>query len=109
MAQPIKSEFKKEGTLQAIKVEVAGRTYPVLIQPSEEKEIRTIVEEINTKIYFFQEKYPKNDLQDAVAMAYLAFAAQVNNEKNYFTPANEAELNARLEALNSITEKAINK
>ncbi len=100
MAEPIKSQGKKEPTLHQIKVEVAGRVYPVLIQPSEEKDVLEIVNEINEKIKFFQQKYAKSDIQDCIAMAYLAFAAQVAQEKKHYTLENEAELTKKLEELN---------
>jgi cell division protein ZapA len=53
---------------------IAGRQYPVKVEPKEEKAIRSIEKSINQKINEFQIHYKGKDKQDCITMAMLSIA-----------------------------------
>lgn len=55
---------------------IAGRQYPVKVEPNEEKAIRSIEKSINQKINEFQIHYKGKDKQDCITMAMLSIAFQ---------------------------------
>ncbi len=60
----------------SIKVTIAGRTYPLTIERSEEERIRKAVSEINDNIKNLQDNYAVKDTQDLLAMTALQFSTQ---------------------------------
>ena len=60
----------------SIKVNIAGRTYPLTIDRSEEERIRKAADNINSNIKKFQEAYAVKDMQDLLAMTALQFGTQ---------------------------------
>lgn len=56
---------------RSIKIEVAGRTYPITVSAMEEGQIREAAERINSSIERLRASYPHTDQQDLVAMAAL--------------------------------------
>jgi cell division protein ZapA (FtsZ GTPase activity inhibitor) len=60
----------------SIKVTIAGRTYPLTIERSEEEKIRKAVSEINDNIKNLQDNYAVKDTQDLLAMTALQFSTQ---------------------------------
>lgn len=72
----------------SIKVNIAGRVYPLSIDREEEEVIRKAADEINRNIKELQSNYAVKDVQDLIAMTALQFATQaidnsgsVENEK----------------------------
>ncbi|MDZ4823153.1 MAG: cell division protein ZapA [Flavobacteriales bacterium] len=65
----------------SIRVNIAGRTYPLTIDSSEETVIRHAEESIETSIRQFQQNYAVKDKQDLLAMAALQVAAKNHGEK----------------------------
>tara|TARA_B100001059_G_C17588258_1_gene453313 strand:- start:145 stop:432 length:288 start_codon:yes stop_codon:yes gene_type:complete len=60
----------------SIKVNIAGRTYPLTIERDEEEMIRKAAAEINKNIDILKESYAVKDNQDLLAMTALQFATK---------------------------------
>ena len=60
----------------SIKVTIAGRTYPLTIDRSEEEKIRVAVSKINDNIQDLRDNYAVKDTQDLLAMTALQFSTQ---------------------------------
>ncbi|MBL0316263.1 MAG: cell division protein ZapA [Flavobacteriales bacterium] len=60
----------------SIKVNIAGRTYPLTIKALEEPGIRNAEQAIEESIQVFQKNYAVKDKQDLLAMAALQMAAK---------------------------------
>jgi len=61
----------------SIKLNIAGRIYPLTIKREEEEAIRKAAKHIEASIKSFQENYAVRDKQDLLAMASLQFATQL--------------------------------
>lgn len=59
----------------SIKVVVAGRTYPLTVEESEQAAIIGASEDINRRIKVLQENYAVKDVQDLLAMTALQLSA----------------------------------
>lgn len=64
----------------SIKVTIAGRTYPLTIQASQEPAIRKAEKALEESIAFFQKNYAVKDKQDLLAMAALQLASAKSQE-----------------------------
>jgi len=66
----------------SIKVNIAGRTYPLTVSSLEEPGIRKAEQAIEESVQVFQKNYAVKDKQDLLAMAALQMAAkaQINQE-----------------------------
>ncbi len=64
---------------RSIRVELAGRAYPLTIQVSEEANVRRAVEEINESMDRLKANYPLTDKQDLLAMAALEVTVRALN------------------------------
>ncbi|MCC6839332.1 MAG: cell division protein ZapA [Flavobacteriales bacterium] len=64
---------------RAIRIELAGRAYPLTIHPDEEENIRTAANEINESINRLKASYPLTDKQDLLAMAALEVTTRALN------------------------------
>ncbi len=62
----------------SIKVIVAGRTYPLTVNKSEEEIILKAAEEINKSIKALQDSYAVKDMQDLLAMTALQYGAKLS-------------------------------
>ena len=60
----------------SIKVNIAGRTYPLTIAREEEEMIRKAAAEINKNIDILKQSYAVKDNQDLLAMTALQFATK---------------------------------
>jgi cell division protein ZapA (FtsZ GTPase activity inhibitor) len=60
----------------SIKVNIAGRIYPLTVSEREEAEIRRAEQAIEESIQVFQKNYAVKDKQDLLAMAALQMAAK---------------------------------
>lgn len=61
----------------SIKVTIAGRTYPLTIDRSEEEGIRKAADAINKNIKDLQSNYAVRDMQDLIAMTSLQFSTDL--------------------------------
>ncbi|MFK8103171.1 MAG: cell division protein ZapA [Saprospiraceae bacterium] len=90
-----------------ITVLIAGRTYPLKIQTSDEPAIRGIVKDLNEKISRFQLTYSKKDKQDCLSMALLTYAVDLHKSKqNTSSTAAEPdkELSTKIEQLDELLD-----
>lgn len=62
----------------SIKVNIAGRTYPLTIERSEEEMIRKAADKINESIKDLKENYAVKDIQDLLAMTALQLSTKSN-------------------------------
>ena len=63
----------QEDDLKTIKVTIAGRAFPVKVDDHEEKLVKDLEQELNTKILEFQNNYPGRDKLDCVIMTLLTY------------------------------------
>ena len=63
----------------SLKVVVAGRTYPLSIEESEEKRVLKSANNINKAIRLLQDNYAVKDMQDLLAMTALQLASKSDN------------------------------
>ena len=64
---------------RSIRIELAGRAYPLTIHPDEEENIRAAAQEINESITRLKASYPLTDKQDLLAMAALEVTTRALN------------------------------
>ena len=60
----------------SLKVVVAGRTYPLSVEESEEKRVLKSASDINKAIKLLQDNYAVKDMQDLLAMTALQLASK---------------------------------
>ena len=58
-----------------IKIPIANRVYPMIIEPSKEQGLRLASQKINDLIKKFEQNYSVQDKQDALAMCALQIAS----------------------------------
>jgi cell division protein ZapA len=90
----------------SIKVVVAGRTYPLTVEETEEAGVQEAANDINKRIQFLKDNYAVKDVQDLLAMT----ALQVAVKKGDTSPsaAVQQDLSAPTQALETLLE-ALNK
>ncbi|MBL0126157.1 MAG: cell division protein ZapA [Flavobacteriales bacterium] len=84
---------------RSIRVELAGRAYPLTIHQAEEENVRRAVDEINESITRLKEHYPLTDKQDMLAMAAMEVAVRAMNTN---APKQEAEALAVLTGIEKL-------
>lgn len=65
---------------KSIRVELAGRAYPLTIREDEEQNVRAAAKEINESINRLKASYPLTDKQDLLAMAALEVSTRALNQ-----------------------------
>lgn len=83
----------------SIRIELAGRAYPLTVSPEEEVNIRKAAQEINESITRLKAAYPLTDKQDLLAMAALEVTTRVLNQA---APRAHADDLAAVEALEEL-------
>ncbi|HEX2618190.1 MAG TPA: cell division protein ZapA [Flavobacteriales bacterium] len=83
----------------SIRIELAGRAYPLTIHPDEEVHIRSAAHEINESIARLKAHYPMTDKQDLLAMAALEVTTRALNAAKSRTAASDEAMLAELERL----------
>lgn len=86
-------------TERSIRVELAGRAYPLTIDQAEEENVRKAVEEINESIARLKANYPMTDKQDLLAMASLEVTVRALNTS---APRQDAEAEAAIAAIEEL-------
>lgn len=66
----------------SIKVNIAGRIYPLTIDSSEEAGIMKAAEDLAKKLKAFEKSYSVRDKQDLLAMCALQYANEAMEEKS---------------------------
>lgn len=83
----------------SIRIELAGRAYPLTIHPDEEEQIRLAAQEINESIARLRSGYPMTDKQDLLAMAALEVTTRALNAAKPQPPPADAEVLDELDRL----------
>lgn len=65
----------------SIKVVVAGRSYPLSVNESEQAKVLQAAEDINRSIKMLQDNYAVKDMQDLLAMTALQLAIKPANQQ----------------------------
>jgi cell division protein ZapA len=65
----------------SLKVVVAGRTYPLSVNESEEQRVLKAAEDINKSIQMLKDNYAVRDVQDLLAMTALQLASKSESPK----------------------------
>ena len=68
--------------IQKIKINIAGRYYPVKIEDGEEEVIRSIEKEINRKINEYVRNYNNNNILDITNMILFDYAYKLHQTKD---------------------------
>ncbi|ATA88962.1 cell division protein ZapA [Capnocytophaga stomatis] len=64
-----------------IKLSIADRVYPLVIEPHQEEGFRKAAKEINEMIHNFERNYELKDKRDALAMCTIVLATQIEQAK----------------------------
>ena len=83
----------------SIRIEIAGRAYPLTIHKEEEVNIRKAVQEINDSITRLKQHYPLTDKQDLLAMAALEVTTRALNSAKPTPSQTDKEVMDELERL----------
>lgn len=83
----------------ALKIIVAGRTYPLTIKKEEESAIRSAADRINSNIQKLQGSYAVKDMQDLLAMTALQIAVQSNADLSKESSSNLTTFNEDIRKL----------
>jgi cell division protein ZapA len=89
-----------------VKINIAGRQYPLSINAEEEEAVRAAGKEINKLIQEFEERYAVTDKQDAIAMVALQMASKLNLLKQTGKGADNA-VNDKLNELAQFIEREL--
>lgn len=91
----------------ALKIIIAGRTYPLTIKKEEESAIKAAAEKINSNIKKLQGSYAVKDMQDLLAMTALQLAIQKNAETSTTAAPSNDSINETIQQLISEIDKAL--
>lgn len=84
----------------ALKINIAGRTYPLNVPEAEAEAVHHAAAEINKAIDLLRKNYAVNDTQDLLAMSALQLLTKAKAEaKPTVAAPNYADIEAALEAL----------
>ncbi|MGB1032403.1 MAG: cell division protein ZapA [Flavobacteriales bacterium] len=88
----------------SIKLNIAGRIYPLTIKREEEEAIRKAAKHIEASIKSFQENYAVRDKQDLLAMTSLQLATQLQKPGG---GGEDAQLKSELDLINTKLQQAL--
>lgn len=89
-----------------ITIYIDGRPYSLKVNINEVSMIRTVVDEVNSKLKNFQKAYKNRDKKDLLSMTLLTYAVETAKFNNTQTP---TAINDRLDVLNDLLDEALNK
>lgn len=93
-----------------INILVAGRPYKLKVEPGEEGLVRQVAKNINDKVQDYQQQFFSKDKQDFLAMIALQTGVELlKNKKSDDLPANDPELEQKLDALNTLLDQHLKK
>ncbi|HMN06871.1 MAG TPA: cell division protein ZapA [Flavobacteriales bacterium] len=95
----MKSKIADAMEEKSIRIELAGRAYPLTIHAEEEENVRTAAKEINDSIDRLKASYPLTDKQDLLAMAALEVSTRALNVAKASSPGMEQPVLDELEGL----------
>lgn len=85
----------------SIRVNIAGRTYPLTIETDEEEQVRKAAKQIDEKINELKDQYAVNDTQDYLAMVALEFATRLQQPVSTVPDGLEEKVDSIGQLLNS--------
>lgn len=91
-----------------VKINIAGRFYPLTINAEEEEAVRNAGKEINRLVQEFEDRYAVTDKQDAISMVALQMASKLNLLKQS-GEGNDQELNDKVSELTEFIERELEK
>lgn len=91
-----------------VKINIAGRLYPLTVNAEEELAVREAGKEINKLIQEFEDRYAVTDKQDAIAMVALQMTSKLNLQKET-NVGDDLELNERIAQLIEFVDKELEK
>ncbi len=89
----------------SIKVNIAGRIYPLTIKRNEEQSVRLAAKKIEDSIKKFQDNYAVKDKQDLLAMTALQLSTELANKEG--VPVEDPQLAENLKSINQMLDGAI--
>ncbi len=89
-----------------IKISIAGRVYPLTINPDQEEGLRKASKKIEEMIKRFEQSYAVRDKQDVLAMSALQFAAQVE-QLGIDSDRDQHQVEKKLQSLNQLLQDFI--
>jgi hypothetical protein len=73
--------------MENIRIEIAGREYPLSIQSSEVTNVKAAADKVSAQVEVFRKQFSVEDRIDLLAMTALQFATQTNaNAPTDFSP-----------------------
>ena len=66
----------------SIKINIAGRIYPMKIERKSEEHIRNAVKKIEGRLKFYEENYAIKDKQDLLAMCLIEYTSKFESVNN---------------------------
>jgi len=88
-----------------INVVVAGRTFPVKVTEEEEKSVRNIEKDINSKIQEYRQKYADKDKLDLVIMVLLQQSLELDKIQSLEEDISQAH--AQIDTLESTIDRLL--
>ena len=88
-----------------INVVVAGRSFPVKVTEQEEKSVRNIEKDINSKIQEYRKKYTDKDKLDLVIMVLLTQAFELDKIQSLENDISQTH--AQIDTLESILDQLL--
>lgn len=83
----------------ALKVTIAGRTYPINVLETERENVLKAAEDINRAVDMLGKNYAVKDLQDLLAMSSLQLLSRSVNTKKEVVPADYSSVENALDQL----------
>ena len=91
----------------SIKVNIAGKEYPLKVSSSEEQDVKYIELEIKEKLKMLQSNYGVKDKQDLLAMSLLQYM-MANKKSNTDSEAASNDLHDKLKVLEEYVSDYLN-
>jgi len=89
-----------------VKINIAGRFYPLTINVEEEEAVRNAGKEINRLVQEFEDRYAVTDKQDAISMVALQMASKLNLLRQS-GEGSDRELNEKVSELTEFIEREL--
>jgi cell division protein ZapA len=92
---------------QAITVRIAGKSYPMTVESSQEEEtIRKAERQIRERLKMYEEKYAVTDVRDLLSMCVLQFATEALEEEQKASGVEQSVLD-RLKAIEQVLDASL--
>ncbi|MCB9192711.1 MAG: cell division protein ZapA [Flavobacteriales bacterium] len=92
---------------QAITVRIAGKSYPMTVESSQEEEtIRKAERQIRERLKMYEEKYAVTDVRDLLSMCVLQFATEALEEEQKANGVEQRVL-GRLKAIEQVLDATL--